>query len=148
MTERKKPFPWQPLIACLTVVMMLFTVWDAVHAAEMPITAGDDLQQAVNQAVTEDTLILAAGTYKGQLIIDKPLTLIGQPGAILDGLGQGDTVRIRAPNVTLKGLTIRRSGHDLTAMNAGVFAEKNAANLRIENSFLELNLFGILAGCL
>ena len=140
--------PWEPLIAALTLLGLLFTVWDAATAAGLEVGPDEPLQSAIDAAAPGAVLRLDAGVYAGNFVIAKPLTLRGEPGTVLDAQGQGDTVRVTASDVTLSGLTIRRSGHNLTAMNAGVFAEKTAARLTVENSVLELNAFGLwLDGC-
>ncbi len=140
MTERPNPnsqqnFCWEPWVAVLTAILLVFTIHDAVQAASIHVHPEQPLQQAVDQATAGDTLLLSPGTYAGNLLIDKPLTLQGEPGTVLDAQGQGDTIRIRAPKVSLIGLTIRRSGHDLTAMNAGIFVEKTAADVSIRTIF-------------
>jgi nitrous oxidase accessory protein len=134
---------WEPWVAALIVLLLLFTIHDAVIAAERTVTAADDLHEAVAAAAPGDTLHLAPGVHPGNLRIDRPLTLSGAPGAVLDAGGHGDVIRVAAPDVTLRGLTIRRSGRDLTAMNAGVFVEKQAARVRIEDNTLEDISFGI-----
>jgi len=81
--------------------------------------------------------------HHAHLRIDKPLTLVGGPDAVLDADGTGDVVRIVAPHVTVKGLTIRDSGTDLTAMNAGIYVEKQADDAVLIGNRLEDVLFGI-----
>ena len=43
------------------------------------------IAQAVRSAKSGDTIRVAAGTYRESIRIDKPLTLIGEPGAIIKG---------------------------------------------------------------
>ena len=69
--------------------------------------------------------------------------MIGRPGAVLDGGGAGNVVTVTAPDVTVRGVTIRGSGHDLQTMDSGVFLEKTAERALIENNRFEGNLFGI-----
>ena len=124
------------------LLAVLFTALAA--AGELHIKPdGAALQTAIAQAKPGDHVILAAGIYHGNFRIDKPLTLQGEPGAVLDGDGHGDVLRVRAPDVVLKGLVIRDSGNNLTDMNAGVFVEKSAARLRVEDNELARNAFGI-----
>ncbi len=86
---------------------------------------------------------MASGIYHGNFLIEKPLTLQGEPGAVIDGDGKGDVLRVRAPDVMVRRLIIRNSGNNLTDMNAGIFAEKSAARLRVEDNELTRNAFGI-----
>ncbi len=100
------------------------------------------LQQKITAAQPGDNLTVT-GHYQGNLVIDKPLVLQGQGEAILDAGGQGDVIRVKAADVTIKQLTIRNSGMNLTDMNAGVFAERAADRLRIINNQFDNNAFGI-----
>ncbi|MEO8779077.1 MAG: nitrous oxide reductase family maturation protein NosD [Rhodanobacter sp.] len=117
----------------------------AVVAIVMTPTAhaGDDLQQAVASAAPGAVLSVAPGVHHVHLVLDHPLTLNGQPGAILDGDGVGDVVRIRSAGVTLRNLTVRNSGRDLTAMNAGVYVEKSVDGAVIQSNRIQDTLFGV-----
>ncbi|MDE3114911.1 MAG: nitrous oxide reductase family maturation protein NosD [Pseudomonadota bacterium] len=101
------------------------------------------LQQAIAAARPGAVVTIASGVHHGRLRIDKPLTLTGVRGAVLDGDGRGDVIRIVAPHVTVKGLTLRDSGTDLTAMNAGIYVEKQADGAELIGNRLEGVLFGI-----
>lgn len=106
------------------------------------------LQQRVDAAAAGAVIEVPAGTYIGNLVITRALTLKGAGGAVLDGDGSGDVIRVRAPGVTIRGLTIRNSGKNLTDMNAGIFAEKSAGNLRVIDNRFDNNAFGLwLDGC-
>lgn len=109
----------------------------------LPAQAIDSLQQAVSAAPAGAVLYVPSGIHHVHLLLERPITLTGQAGAILDGDGHGDVVRIRAAGVTLRNLTIRNSGRDLTAMNAGVFVEKSADSAVIENNRIQDILFGV-----
>ena len=111
---------------------------------ELRLAPGDGpLQLHIDAAAPGSELILAAGLYRGGIQIDKPLTLRGEPGAILDGKGEGDVIRVRAPDVRLEGLILRDSGFDLTAMNAAVHAERGAHRLHVEAVAMENVAFGL-----
>ena len=88
-------------------------------------------------------LTVAGGVHHGDITIDKPLTLIGESGAILDGDGKGNVIRIAASHVTVRNLTIRNSGTSLTDMDAGIFVDRKARDVVIEGNDLEHILFGI-----
>lgn len=106
------------------------------------------LQARVDAAAVGATLAVQAGKYEGNLVIAKPLTLKGERGTVLDGAGRGDVIRVKAPDVTIQGLTIRNSGKNLTDMNAGIFAEKAAEGLSVIDNRFDNIAFGIwLDGC-
>ncbi|TAN25116.1 MAG: nitrous oxide reductase family maturation protein NosD [Castellaniella sp.] len=105
--------------------------------------ANDELQTAIATAAPDAIVDVTPGVHHVHLLLDKPITLNGQPGAVLDGDGSGDVVRIRTSGVTVRNLTIRNSGRDLTAMNAGVYVEKGVADVTIDHNRIEDILFGV-----
>jgi nitrous oxidase accessory protein len=84
---------------------------------------------------------VVGGVLVGRLVIDRPVTLIGRNSPVIDGAGEGTVVHIGAPDVTLRGFVIRRSGDSLDAENAGIAVE--APRAVIAGNQLEETLFGI-----
>ena len=109
------------------------------------LTAAPDrpLQALLDRASDGDVIELAPGEYRGAIRIDRPLVLTGGPDAVLDGSGDGNVVTVSAPDVTIRGVTVRGSGRDLQAMNSGIFLQKTAQRATIENNRLTGNLFGV-----
>jgi len=114
-------------------------------AAIVAVPAGTNLQQAVAAATAGDTLRLAPGSYPGNLVIDKPLTLEGPPdrSAVVIGERSGRTIWVRAAQVTLRQLTIRQSGLSLPDMDAGVFLDRTAHRALVEHNDILDNLMGV-----
>ena len=56
------------------------------------LAVAGQLQQQINLAAPGDTLRIAAGTYRESITINKPLTLIAEPGAKILGDGKGNVV--------------------------------------------------------
>ena len=75
-------------------------------------------------------LRLAPGIYPGPVSIDRPLTLEGAPGAILDGGGRGRVLSVAAPDVVVRGFTVRNSGLSLAETDAGIYLDKPASKAR------------------
>lgn len=115
----------------------------APAAAAAP--AGDwnrgEIGRRIAAARPGDTLLIPAGIYREHIRIDKPLRLVAERGAIIDGGSSGDIVEIAAPDVTLRGFTIRNTGIDLDKENAAV--RVLAPRAAVENNTLEDILFGI-----
>src|SRR4029079_5560625 len=82
----------------------------------------NDLQAVLDRAVDGDVVVLE-GAHHGPVRLTHRVTLEGAPGAMLTGPGRGSVVTVSAPGVVVRGLTIRGSGTDLEAMDAGVFVE-------------------------
>jgi len=101
------------------------------------------LQTMVDLAQDGDVIELGPGEYRGAIRIDRRLVLAGRPGAVINGGGTGTVVRVTAPDVTIRGVTIRGSGRDLQTMDSGLFLEKTAERALVENNRFEGNLFGI-----
>lgn len=127
--------------------LWLYPVSDA-RAQTRVVGPADNVQQVLNHAGAGDHIHFRSGIYPVHLRIDKQLILVGESGAVLDGGGKGNVVTIQAPGVVVRGLEIRHSGTDLTAMNAGIFVASRAQGIRIEHNHLNAVLFGIwLDGC-
>ncbi|WP_202332567.1 nitrous oxide reductase family maturation protein NosD [Mesorhizobium sp. L-8-3] len=113
-------------------------------AAEIVVLPGaQPLQAVVDAAAPGDVVRLAAGEHPGPVVIARPLTLEGEPGAVLKGGGHGSVVTVAAADTIVRGLAIEGSGMDLDAMDAGVFATEAASGVLIENNTISGNLYGI-----
>ena len=100
------------------------------------------LQARVDAASTGDTLSVEAGTYHGDLLIDRPIHLVGVGRPRLVGSGHGSVVRIRAADVTLEGFDIDGlSGGDLGNDTSGVHVAAQRAVIR--DCRITNTLFGI-----
>jgi nitrous oxidase accessory protein len=102
-----------------------------------------DVQEIVDRANPGDVIHLKPGTHLGQVRMNKPITLEGESGAVLQGPGAGSVVAASAPDTVIRGLIIRGSGTSLAEMDSGVFLEQAASGARVEGNVLEENLFGV-----
>ena len=115
------------------LALALFCLTSAASAAT--------LQERINAAAPNDTIVVESGVHPGPVTINKPLQLIGQPGSEIRGNGTGNVVTITADNVTLRGLRITGSGLRLSDDNAAVFVVGHHAT--IENNVIENSLHGV-----
>jgi len=100
------------------------------------------LQSLVDQAAPGSVLIVPAGTYPGDLFLDRPLTLRAQGNVILVGSGHGSVVRVRAGHVTIEGFTIDgQAGGDLGRDSSGIHVTGPDATIR--RCHITNSLFGI-----
>ena len=115
-------------------------------AAGSSILAQDaafDLQAAIDGAQPGAVIHVPPGVYRGNFVIEKPITLEGIDWPVLDGDSQGNVIEIiETPDVTIRGLVIRNSGARLDKENAGIAVDKSP-RLVVENNRLENTLFGI-----
>ena len=112
-------------------------------AAEIRVAPGEPLQEAISGAAEGDVLRLAPGIHRGPVVIDRTLTLEGEPGAVVEGPGEGSVIRVSAPGTVVRGLTVRGSGQVIADEDSGIFVEQTGARSVIEDNRLEENLFGI-----
>ena len=105
------------------------------------VISGATLQERITVAAPNETLHIEGGVHAGSIVINKPLELIGEPGAEIRGNGIGNVVTIAADNVTVRDLRITGSGLRLEDDNAAVFVTGDRA--AIENNVIENSLHGI-----
>ncbi len=99
------------------------------------------LQERIDSAAPHATIRLEAGVHAGPIVINKPLSLVGERGAEIRGNNKGSVVTIAADDVTLSGLRITGSGLQLSDDDAAVFVTGNRA--RIDTNVIADSLHGI-----
>ncbi len=108
-------------------------------------TKYSSIQDAIDISNPGDTVRVYAGAYYENLVIDKPIILIGNgtSNTIIDGGGKGDTLLITADWINIRGFTITNSG---TKANEDAGIElNNVQNCDINNNYLISNgQYGIL----
>ena len=99
------------------------------------------LQALVDAAPAGSELTIPAGTYAGPVLLNKPLTIIGQGKVVVDGGDKGTVFVIETNKATVRNLTITGSGesHDSDDACLNVRGHDNT----IENLTLDDCLFGI-----
>ncbi|WP_235843276.1 nitrous oxide reductase family maturation protein NosD [Maribacter hydrothermalis] len=99
--------------------------------------------EGIKVASAFDTLLIKKGTYKEyNILVDKPLTLLGEDFPIIDGEDKGEIIRIVADNVTIDGLFIINVGTSYTSDYAAIRVVRSEHYL-IQNVVLEKLFFGI-----
>jgi nitrous oxidase accessory protein len=89
------------------------------------------VQRLVDAAPPGATVEVPAGEYRGDLVLDRPLRLVGVGRPRLVGSGHGSVVRVRAAGVTVQGFDIDgRRGGDLSLDSAGVHTSAKDTVLR------------------
>lgn len=105
-------------------------------------TNRSDLADLIAQTPAGETLRLDAGRYAGGVVIERPITIEGTDGTVIDGGGRGTVITVDSPDVTLRNLEIRGSGASLPAMESAVYVE-GAPRFTIEDCTIEDSLFGV-----
>jgi nitrous oxidase accessory protein len=134
------------LAAMLAAPPIIAALQPTAHArAEtFQVAVGQSAALALAHAVPGDVLHLATGTFNGDLVVKVPgVTIEGEAGTVLQGSGNGDAIRVTAPDVAIRGLTIRGSGLALIDKNSGIFLDRTADRARVEDDRFEDNLIAI-----
>ena len=99
------------------------------------------LQPLIDATPSGGTLLLAAGTYTGPAIVDRPMVLDGGGKAHIDGQQRESVLRVRANSATIRGLVLTRSGDSHDRVDSAIVVEGHYN--RIEDNHIEDVLFGI-----
>ena len=126
--------------------MLLFLAKTVLYAETITICPDctvNSVSEGINLASDYDTLLIKKGRYKEfNILIDKPLTLLGENYPIIDGEDQGEIIRIVSDNVTIDGLFIINVGTSYTSDYAAIRVVRSEHFL-IQNVVLEKLFFGI-----
>jgi parallel beta-helix repeat protein len=100
------------------------------------------IQDAINDSAPGDIVYVYNGTYNEHVVIDVPMSLIGEDRdtTIIDGSGSGDVVNVTANWVNISWFTIKNSGPD--GGDAGIELYQ-VQNCHIANNTAIYNIWGI-----
>lgn len=96
---------------------------------------GDRLRAKIAAAAPGSTVRVPAGNYEGAFVIDKPLRILGEPGAVLRGDRSGNVIAVRAADVEVAGFVIRGSGRNLFEDQAAIHITGARAIIRDNRIF-------------
>ncbi|MBF0270093.1 MAG: nitrous oxide reductase family maturation protein NosD [Alphaproteobacteria bacterium] len=130
-------------VAALVAVLLAFASSALAVTVKVDAKPGA-LAAALAKARSGDVLTLEAGIHQGGLVLAKPVALQGLPGAVIEGGGEGSVIRVTVPGVSIRDLTIRKSGIRPVDYDSAIFVEKQAGNFTAERNWLDGNLFGIV----
>ncbi len=126
---------------------MLKIIWIAVTVFVSCLDA-NVLQDTIDSAPAGSILKLPAGVYKGNIHINKPLSIIGQgKGVIIDGENKGIVITVQSSYVTLKNLTIINSGSRHEKLDGAISMAKSKMGkikqCEVSGCIIKNCLFGI-----
>lgn len=134
------------IIPNIIFIFFLFLLNISTYGETLEVCSNCDyrsIKEAIAQAKEFDTIYIKKGTYKEfNIVVDKPLVIIGQDLPIIDGENKGEIITIKSDNVTIDGLHIINVGSSYTEDYAAIrVVESN--HFIIQNSTLEKLFFGI-----
>jgi len=102
------------------------------------------LTEAISLAKPHSTITIQKGIYlENDILIDKPLHIIGKDNPIIDGDKKGYVLILKSDSVYVSGLTVRNPGQSYTKDYAAIYIS-NSTNFSFENNILENVFFGFL----
>jgi nitrous oxidase accessory protein len=121
----------------------MFKIYFALFTLFLPLLNANILQEAIDNAPEGSILKLPAGVYKGNIIINKPITIIGkEDGVVIDGEGEGTVITVKGSFVTLKNLKIIGSGARHENIDAAIKIS-DGKQCEISDCVIDDCLFGI-----
>ena len=129
--------------AALAATLTLGAPPAGARLLEAPARAGA-ATAALAAATPGDTVVLAAGTHAGSLVVDRAVVLRGAPGAVVDGGGRGTVILVTAPGAVLEGLTVRGSGRRVITVDAALRVS-GAPNVTLRDLRVTDALYGVYA---
>jgi len=132
--------------ALVSLIVFLLALAPPLNAESITVCNNctiKSIKKAISIAKDYDTIIVRKGTYKEHdIIISKPLTIIGEDYPVIDGELKGEIITITSDNVTVDGLFLINVGTSYTEDYAAIRVRKSK-NFVIQNLVLEKLFFGI-----
>jgi len=101
------------------------------------------ISAAISRATPHGRIVVRRGVYREPMIVvDKPLAIVGDSGAVIDGGNDHQIMIIKADDVTVRGLTFRNVGVSYTEDRAAIRIV-GARNCTVADNRIERGFFGI-----
>jgi nitrous oxidase accessory protein len=123
-----EPGPSRALAAAAVVLALL--TGGAAAAEVLRVEAGEKIAPVLERASAGDTVWLAEGEYRENLVIDTPVTLTGEGYPHIRGGYEGVVIHVTAPGTVIAGLRISEAGTRLSADMACILVEADSVILR------------------
>lgn len=130
------------IVLFILCIPLCFTV----NARALHVGSGKaytSVKQGLSAAVSGDSIIIYAGTYKeGNIQIDRPVSIIGVGFPVIDGDKKTEILSVRSSDVVINGLKLIRSGYAMLEDPCAVKVY-NCQRVQVINNILDDNYFGI-----
>ncbi|KAA3616137.1 MAG: nitrous oxide reductase family maturation protein NosD [Calditrichaeota bacterium] len=129
-----------------TLIFLLFSYSDLIANTikVCPDCGIASVRQAVAIALPGDTVLVKDATYaEHDILIDKPVTIIGENHPTIDAQGQGYIFKVYADSVTIRGLKLKNVEVSYISDFAAIYTSK-VRHFIFENNILEDIFFGFL----
>lgn len=128
-----------------TAILFLFS--SIIAGARIIITGKGQpvqtLKEAVDLAKEGDTILLKNGVYReGNILITRPVTLLGEGNTILDGNNKTELITISGKNITVKNIRFQNAGYSALNDFASIKII-DASNILLEQNTISNSYFAI-----
>jgi len=135
------------MIQKLFTILLLIILSKIVFAEEIRVCSKcgySTIKEAIYSAKSGDTLIVENGIYEEyDIVIDKPLTLLGQNQPLIDAQEKGYIFKIYSDSVSLNGFKLTNVPVSYTSEYAAIYTSR-IDNFHFENIIMENVFFGFL----
>ena len=101
------------------------------------------IAEAVRRAPSGGRVVVPRGVHREPVItVDRPVEIVGEPGAVLDGEGARGLLLVTADDVTIRGLTLRNTGLTMVEDRAAIKVTR-ARGCVLEDLVVEDAMFGL-----
>ena len=130
------------IIICFSIGLHRTDYKLSAEASPTTIIVDDDgsadfnnIQEAINNASTGDTVLVRTGTYYENVVINKSISLIGEDRdlTIINGSRMGNVVWVTASNVCVENLTVQGS----EASTSGILIVRSTGNVIGNNRIID-----------
>ena len=111
-------------------------------AACTDLRAPGPLQPLLDALPDGATACLSEGRWRGPLVLSRPVTIWGPPGAVVESVGAGDTVAVEAKGVRLLGFSVDGAGGRFDTMDAAIHVQAD------EVEVIGVSIYGAAFGVL
>ncbi|MEM5585904.1 nitrous oxide reductase family maturation protein NosD [Roseibium sp. AS2] len=133
-----------PIVRAVTVLLGPVLLAGAALAADIRVEPGPGaLVRAVGLARPGDRLLLGEGTYRGGLVLTRPVKIAGGGKVHVAGTGTGSVITIDAPDVVIEGLKLTGSGTSHETIDSAVRMTRKADRAIVRDNRIEDNLYGV-----
>ncbi|HET8860956.1 nitrous oxide reductase family maturation protein NosD [Marivirga sp.] len=122
---------------------LLIFISSSLSAQTFIVKPNNSIKEAILQASDYDTIMVKAGVYNENLIsIEKPLTIIGEEGAIVDSQEGDEIFIVQSDHVTIQNMTLKNIGVSYIKDRAAIRLNR-VQDVKILKNTLINTFFGI-----
>lgn len=108
-----------------------------------PAAASVDVQALLDATESGSTVTIPAGTHTGNFVITRSITVVGEPGTVLDGDGHGSVLTVAAPDVDVSGLLVRGSDRFPVGAPSGIIVKRGGHRAHLHDLEVHDSYMGI-----